>query len=66
MQKNLFFINLLGKAVSYVAINFAQFNKRSCDLHKYDVITTHTVGVRSTHIRDSANHSQVDFKCTNI
>ena len=53
------YANLHGKEVNYVAMNFdgVCLNKMSCDLHRYDVITTHTVSVHSTHTTGSANHT---------
>ena len=52
------YVNLLVKEVSYLAMKLgtACLNKM-LDVHKYYVITTHTVCVHSTHIRDSANYS---------
>ena len=53
----------LGKEISFVAMSFGRacLSKISPDLHKYDTIITHTVGVYSNHIRDSANHVQSKY-----
>ena len=55
--------SMLGKEISFVAMSFSRacLSKISPDLHKYDAITTHTVGAYSNHIRDSANHMPSEY-----
>ena len=59
---------MLGKEISYAAMNFGRacLNKLSCNLHKYDVITTRC----AQHIYEKfcKPHTKLvfyDLKCTN-